>query len=421
LPDEERSAILERCASRWASPVGKLNLAHIILRFPSQNGAFTRVALSAIEGLFDEEGKSGFDLFKALLDFTYDRFSLWKEVQDWKPPLKLAMIWAHAVRLYDVFHSVSGPTAADEVAKAFEAYNRERGSINIMRRQTSLWNDALHPRRFSKAVFLTHGVASVLAGANVAESDNLRVRELILSASSASPENSNLAPLLCDYTRGSNWTNSYLGGNHEAISRIIGDDAADHLAPSRLEGIALEAIRNLKDGETDRHWFTLEILPMELPFRPEASSQLNALIERTDYLALFEQDQREALSALRVAINQAYYTNDEKLRDRIEEALFSCMKWAFRDRDGSPVSPAESGDPSGKQAQGLTDIAFRLALRESDQRATVANFSRLMVSFIRACPSASAYFDAGLPQFLRPLPAEGLQEMWPFWLTVRAS
>jgi hypothetical protein len=160
---------------------------------------------------------------------------------------------------------------------------------------------------------------------------------------------------------------------------------------------------------------------MELPFRPEASSQLNALIERTDYLALFEQDQREALSALRVAINQAYYTNDEKLRDRIEEALFSCMKWAFRDRDGSPVSPAESGDPSGKQAQGLTDIAFRLALRESDQRATVANFSRLMVSFIRACPSASAYFDAGLPQFLRPLPAEGLQEMWPFWLTVRAS
>jgi len=88
------------------------------------------------------------------------------------------MIWAHAVRLYDVFHSVSGPTAADEVAKAFEAYNRERGSINIMRRKTSLWNDALHPRRFSKAVFLTHGVASVLGGASVAESDKLRVRDL---------------------------------------------------------------------------------------------------------------------------------------------------------------------------------------------------------------------------------------------------
>ncbi|HKQ74532.1 MAG TPA: hypothetical protein VJ810_12645 [Blastocatellia bacterium] len=176
--------------------------------------------------------------------------------------------------------------------------------------------------------------------------------------------------------------------------------------------MALEAIRNLKDDEPGRNWFTLEILSTELPFRPEASSQLNALIERTDYLALFERDQRDALSALRVAINQAYYTNDEKLRSRIEEVLLSCMKSAFRERDGNPVSPAESGDTSGsKQAQRLTDIAFRLALRESDQRATVANFSRLMVSFIRACPSASADFDAGLSQFLRPLPAEGLQEV----------
>jgi len=97
------------------------------------------------------------------------------------------------------------------------------------------------------------------------------------------------------------------------------------------------------------------------------------------------------------------------------------MKSVFSDCDGSHVSSAESDDSSGKQTQGLTDIAFRLALRESDQRATVANFSRLMVSFIGACPSASAYFDAGLSQFLRPLPAEGLQEMWRFWLTVRAS
>lgn len=106
-----------------------------------------------------------------------------------------------------------------------------------------------------------------------------------------------------------------------------------------------------------------------------------------------------------MAINQAYYTNDEKLRSRIEEVLFSRMKSAFRDHDGSPISPAESGDPSGKQTQGLTDISFRLALRESDQRATVANFSRLMVSFIRACPSASAYFDSGMSQFSRPLPS----------------
>ena len=97
------------------------------------------------------------------------------------------------------------------------------------------------------------------------------------------------------------------------------------------------------------------------------------------------------------------------------------MKSVFSDCDGSHVSSAESDDSSGKQTQGLTDIAFRLALRESDQRGTVANFSRLMVSFIGACPSASAYFDAGLSQFLRPLPAEGLQEMWRFWLTVRAS
>ncbi|HKQ74531.1 MAG TPA: hypothetical protein VJ810_12640 [Blastocatellia bacterium] len=204
LPDKERSAILERCASRWASPVGKLNLTHIMLRFPPQDSNLTHVALSEIEGLFDEEGKSGFDLFKALLDFTYDRFSLWKEVQAWAPSLKLAMVWAHVVRLYDVFHSVSGPAATAELAKAFESYNRDRGSINIMRRQTSLWNDALHPRRFSKAIFLTHGVASVLDGASVGEPDKLRVRDLILSVSSASPENSNLVPLLCDYTRGSN-------------------------------------------------------------------------------------------------------------------------------------------------------------------------------------------------------------------------
>src|SRR5262245_35449927 len=69
-----------------------------------------------------------------------------------------------------------------------------------------------------------------------------------------------------------------------------------------------------------------------------------------------------------------------------------------------------------------TEVIHRWAIgRKTYQLETVANFSRLMVSFIRACSSASANFDAGLSQFLRPLPAEGLQEMWRFLLTVRAS
>lgn len=420
LPENERSEIIQRCAARWASPVGKLHLVDIALRACAQDGGVPKEARHSIDSLFDEGGKVGFDLFRELLELSYEKFTLWKGAEAWAPSLKLAMVWAHAVRLNDIFQSVTN--APDRLTSVFEAYNRERGLITFMRRRTDLWNDALHPRRFNRAAFLTQGVATVLVQRGEQYHDALRLRDRILSVSGMSGEDPNLAGLLCDYTQGSNSTNSYLGGDHEAVSRIIGNEAADHLSPERLSGVMAEAVRNLEEDATGKDWVTLDVISKGLPFRPEVSSQLDRLIERTDFFALFERQPLITVFALHVAINQSYYADDDKLRDRIENELLNCLKSALSARGEKDAPPAEASEsPQGEPALWLIDLAFRLALREDDPRSTSANFSRLMRLFINTCPPVNAHFDHGVSRSLRQLPASHLRGMWEFWLAVRAS
>jgi hypothetical protein len=419
LPENDRNGIIQRCAARWGSPVGKLHLADIALRASAQDGV-PQEASSAIEGLFDEGGKAEFKLFRELLELSYEKFALWKAAEAWAPSLKLAMVWAHAVRLYDIFRS--GVIAPGRLTRVFAGYNRARGLTTAMRRRADLWSDALHPRRFSRAVFLTHGVATVLAGRGEQCHDTLKLRDRILSLSSVNEENPNLVFLLCDYTQGSNSANSYLGGDHEAVARIIGIEAADHLSPARLRDVVAEAVRNLEEDANGRDWITIEAVSRELPLRPEVSLQLNGLIEKIDFSALFEQHPQRALSALRVAINQSYYANDDKLRGRLENELLNCLKSAFSAHDEKNAHRAEAGElPQDEQVVWLIDLAFRLALRADDPRSTSANFSRLLRLFIDACPSVSAYLVHGIPQLLRQLPASYLHGMWTFWLAVRAS
>lgn len=421
LPPEEKKAILTKCAARWASPVGRLHLADLALRICAQDDNIPAEAHSAIQALFnDDEGRANFELFEALLDFSYEKFSLWKDTESWAPSLRLAMVWAHAVQLHNIFHSVNG--APKELAEIFVSYNSQHGTTSFLHRRTAMWNDVLHPRRFSRSLFLTHGVAIVLGGHAKQYHETLKLRELVLSVSFTDHANTNLLPLLCDYTQAFNSTRSYLGGNHaDGLSQVLGSEEAKQVSSERLSRMAAEAVQNLQADPSGWDWATLEVISMELPIYASISLQLNDLIEQTDFPALFEKNAARALPAWRIAIGQSYYCNDEKLRGRLEGDLLRCLAATCHKQSSDEALPVKAiGLPQDQRIGGLIDLAFRLSLREDDPRSTSRNFSRLVRAFLHTCPSVRGHFGPSMVRFLRQLPASSLHGMWQLGLAIRA-
>jgi hypothetical protein len=421
LSPEEKKAILTKRAVRWASPVGRLHLADLALRICTQDDDTPSEAHFAVQNLFnDDEGKASFELFEVLLDFSYEKLFLWKATESWSPPLRLAMVWAHAVQLHNIFYSVNG--APKELVEIFSSYIRQHGTTNLLHRRTAIWNDVLHPRRFSRALFLTHGVATVLGGHAKRHHEALKLREMVLSLSFTNQANTNLLPLLCDYTQALNSTESYMGGDHAVgLSQLIGSEEAEHVSSTRLRKMAADAVQNLQSDPTGWDWATLEVVSMELLVYEAISSQLDDLIERTDFPLLFEKNAAEALPAWRMAISQSYYSNDEKLRNRIEDDLLRCLKATCLKQSSNELSLAEPvGLPQDKRISGLIDLAFRLSLREEDPRSTSRNFSRLIRAFINICPSVEQHLSVGMSRLLLQLPTSSSHGMWQLGLTIRA-
>ena len=134
LTSSERQEFFDKLARRWASPVCKLHLIDLALRYARRRSVLSRCGTFNIGDLSDEtNGASHYRLFAAVLNFVNDEFGYWAETASWPVSVKLAMIWAHASRLHNIFMAVH--ILPDQLAQWFD-----RRSTTLFRLKSSVVN-----------------------------------------------------------------------------------------------------------------------------------------------------------------------------------------------------------------------------------------------------------------------------------------
>lgn len=419
LPSDERTTLLERAAARWASPVGKLHLTDLAIRVSSDGEDVPQLALTAIDALYDETNLTQHQFFGALLDFVSEEFEYWREASDWPVPVRLALIWAHASRLHNLFVNVNGDI--NKLSRIFQSFNRRRSAADVLDRQPAFWNDVLHRRRFSRELFLTHGVASVLGTHNRRFIEALELDRHINETSFSEDLRASLIPLLCDPQLSTNLTGSFMGGDRaEALAPVIGEEPAEALSSKSFEELVRKAVQNLQSNSNARDWGTIDLITQDLPVYPEVSAQLKVLVENANFGEMYTTDYVAAFYALRVATRQTLYWNDEVLRAHLEDVLLNLIKLnPIKIKTGHKQTESDGISPESR-ASALLDTALTLSLKSDDPRASGATLSALLRKILDARPEIGNYLT-GLPSLLLLLPAAHLHGMWPLLLALRAS
>jgi hypothetical protein len=295
LPASERQAVLERLASRLASPVCKLHLIDLVLLSPDTTGLIQRI----LDELYSEAGELQFRLFRAILNLLGSEFSYWSETREWVPSIRLAMIWAHASKLHNLLYD---PTVnLEEFTQGLEEHTRLRLiSADILDRNPEFWNDVLHPQRLSRMDLVVHGLAAILAdrdpeilkAAGITDKIAAFAVRTIEEQQFLVPELSHDGSALTQDNLG-----SLLGGDRSKyLASLLGTELGYQAAPDKLKAMVESAVDALVNEPLSRDkWLVIIGVIGDLPIYSELVEKLSSLVNNLDIVELYRAEPSTAL------------------------------------------------------------------------------------------------------------------------------
>ncbi len=414
LSADERENYFRRLAGRWTSPVTRIQLVDLILRTSADTEAAFGLAQEAVTALYDrEKGGAQFKLFESLLSFVHEAFAYWPETSGWPSAFRLVLIWAHASQLHHIFNNAQANPG--EFADVIQQYTRGQSAAEVLHRRLDLWNDVLHWRRFSRQIFLTHGVAGALSENDPVAIDKLRLKDLIEDTAFREDERRNVIPLLRDSDLTTNATGSFLGGDREQVLNSATGEDFSGLSSNNLRTLVTQALTNLQDNGSVRDWGTIDCVVGDLPIYDELSSQLKELIENSALETMCSQDCFAALLALRVATSQSPHWKDEEINAQLEDSI---VRLATLETHNTEEGQQISDDA---RMGALFDGALGLSIRSNDAKLSSLTFSRILRRMLESSPKLANHFSTGFVTLLLQLPAAQLHGMWQLLLFLRAS
>jgi hypothetical protein len=428
-PTKELSGQLKDLSQRWVSPLHQLHLADLALRLATQDGEFLEIGRSVLISLFSEEGAQRFNAFKTILDFVKDEFESWAEVSSWTSGTKLAMVWAHACRLQQIFYETGA--SAEDLISIFEDKNRP-ASPETLERDYGMWNDCLHPRRLSRRVFLSHGAAALLGDIDRKVLETAGVIRFIRDSTFEQSELGMRFPsvrLLSDPTRGLNALDSFLGGDRaSALGPILGAEEVEALSSESLMKLTEEALNDimLNQAETGP-WAQLFAVLLDLPMYPSLRDRCVSLLRTFDVVQVFKKNPVAARFALHFASNQILHLGLEDLRARYQALLIEIVRLEVDSQEFSPhteTSPKLVKDqPSPRltnEIAHLMDTGLILSIEPGDASATSRGFGSLLRKLLDVWPDFSSEFGYSMFRLAFELPARQVEGLWGLVLRLRS-
>lgn len=412
LPARERQAVLERLASRLASPVCKLHLIDLMLLSPGTTDLIQRL----LNELYGEAGELQFRLFRAILNLLGSEFSYWSETREWVPSIRLAMIWAHASKLHNLLYN---PTVnLEEFTQGLEKHTKLRAiSADILDRNPEFWNDVLHPRRLSRIDLVVHGLTAILADCDPEILKAVRITDKIAAfAVRTIEEQQFLAPEL--FRDGSalaqdNLGSLFCGDRSEYLASLLGTELGHQVAPDRLKAMVESAVGALINEPFSKDkWLLIITIIGDLPIYSELVEKLSSLVNNLDIVELYRVEPSTALFALMVSSDHAAHTANESLRSRLEKDLVAIAKLIDIQEQTHQVD--------NEIAAYVLEIVLKLAVRPNDPRTTSQSLNSLLENIFCAWKRFASTRARGLFSVVQELPANQLHGCWTAVLLLRA-
>jgi len=410
LPLEDRRILVKRLLRTGGSPVCKIHLVHLLSHLNDEPPVFQRLARWVIRDLLSAEGKREFDAFLAVLKWTSDEFNHWRETQVWSSQVRLAMVWAHAHRLFAILTSLSAP-----VSSIYTWFDQPgpRMPSEILKRDNDYWFDVAHPRQVTREAFLLGGISH---GLSKETADLLDENLYGLLVAEVFPEIDgkrwpNLG-LLRDPTLARNSLGSFLGGDRlERLLPLLGGEDASMLTSSSLRALVEQALDKL--AESSSHvvaWMQLFAVLGDLPPYEGLADRLRAVISGTDFASLFRLDVETAAFALQVASLQVSNLDDENLRHYLREQLVKTAQ-ALAERDSGDVL---------KVRPLLVECALRVSLPAQSSQVVVGEFVDLLTQLVIAWNAMIPKVKPVVQVLYDELPISQAQQFCPLLVRLRA-
>lgn len=370
MSSEEERELIRKLSTRWASPVCKLHLIDLSLRYGQEDSDLLDLVRLTLTELFDNvAGELHYRLFAALLDFVNDEFGYWADAARWQGPIKLAMVWAHSSRLHNLFASLQlDPDRLTQWLKRA----RRRTSAEILGRDPISWNDILHPRWQNRSEFLVHAVAAIISSYDAQMIEHLGVQERLLATAFTGDEANRMPQisLLRDPTLASNVLGSFLGGDPSTVlGPCIGHELSSMLASSSLKSMVKEAIETLKgDPYQESAWAKIAVVVGNLPMYEDLATEFKEIIRQLDFRSMDVVNPSIAMWALRVTSDQVVHFKDASLRKHCEAGFLEIIQ----------AQASRETDSANLDIELFFDFAIELSIRPGDVRATSKAFSKLL-------------------------------------------
>jgi hypothetical protein len=412
-PSSERLAVLNRLFSRLNSPVCKLHLIDLALLSPDS----TALVQHILDELYGDVGELQFRLFQAILNLLSGEFSYWHETKKWLPSMRLAMIWAHTSKLYNLLYDPTIPL--EEFAQRLENHSKLRAiNADFFDCNPEFWNDVLHPRRLNRMALVVHGLAAILAEHNAEVLQAVRVAEKMIAFAVITIEDQQfLTPkLINDYsTLAQDNLGSFLGGNRsEYLVYILGGELGKQIVSENLKAIVENAIDDalLNPSVSRGKWQLILVLVGDLPIYKDLAEKLSNLLNNLKMVDLYRAEPSTLFYALRVASAHALNSGDENLRYKLEQQLVEIAGLINFQEQQKLVSH--------EIAEHILESALSLAVRANDPRTTSHCLNILLERIVSAWPRFTSVCANSLFRLVQELPANQLHGGWKIVLLLRA-
>ncbi|WP_138505503.1 hypothetical protein [Nostoc sp. PA-18-2419] len=413
---EQRQSLLENLTEHWTSPISKLHLIDLALHFSDDGSRITDLAKRILDELCSEEGEVHFYIFQTILHLVNNEFSHWNETKKWTVPTRLAMLWAHTSKLYNILVLNKEVESLKTFAQKLEKYCWSRQlNADTLNHDLEFWNDILHPNRLTREEFVVNGLAAITVDKPVELLECLGMLDKAVTFAVRVKEEQ-LVPdlrLLRDPMLANDCLGSLLRSDRQQ-SRLLGTELRQYLASSHLKTITENAIATLEENQLSKEsWLWLIIVVDTLPIYDDLREKIKHIIETLDVSSLLATDIDLVFLAFKVASSQIIYMGDEQLESCLEDkVIYLANLLALQNKETNLDK---------QHIHKFLEIVFRLANIPGNPNKTSLTIGKLLKKTLGVCPRlANTDLYLIMSRFVNELPIQQLTGLWEVVLYLRA-
>ena len=319
LPLVERRRSLRTIRRIWlASPVGLVHLAQLWERLPdvSRHAAKVRSRLTGV--LCSESHRPIFEAWLVTVRWVDEQFGFHESARVLPRPIRLALVWSHADRVFRILRSRGLPPEWIE-----EAFNRHEYAIapELVFPHSAYSEDVAAPQRLGAEAFALSALTVICTDAAM-EATVQTILGKSLSGMSDRGWVTLGQTMLTDTRRATNILGSWLGNNRNGLSLFPREIRKDYTLEAIDTTVGEACAGIVEKNDEQRCWAQLGIILGDLPPSEFTRLAVENVLRSADLGDYIHRDPLLAATAMLVMASQARHVSEET-RTRIETQLLA--------------------------------------------------------------------------------------------------